>query len=164
MERATEWWSSEWARWLGWTLAFALVAGTCGRAYRTLRPGIAPGWSLALLVPPLAAAFLIGARFPSRWWWAGPPLATFLAGTPLLLVPYEVALPYMQWPILRDVTLTYGEAMLLAGVVMLLGGAILLAALAVAAYKGVRWGRRRAVAAPAGAGPAIDEPNGAASA
>ena len=53
-------------------MAFALVAGPCGLAYRELRPDIAPGWSLALLVPPLAAAFFIGTRFPSRWWCSWP--------------------------------------------------------------------------------------------
>jgi hypothetical protein len=84
----TTWWSSEWARWFGWTLVFALVAGACNLAYevsigckgwpkglpvvadacgladQALGPGILPAWSLAYLVPPLVAAFFIGVRFP----------------------------------------------------------------------------------------------------
>jgi hypothetical protein len=89
MERVTTWRSSQWARWLGWTAVFGVVVGVCGLAYRWRGTEDWSTWSLVLLVPPLATAFLIGARFPSQWWWAGPLVALFLVGMQLRLIPFD---------------------------------------------------------------------------
>jgi hypothetical protein len=163
----TTWWSSEWARWFGWTVVFALVAGACTLAYevsigckswpkglpvvadacglasQALGPGILPAWSLAYLVPPLVAAFFIGVRFPFRWWLLGPPVAVFLVGTPLLLIPYYVVASLVPESLFQDTTLTYGEAMVVALLFLLFGMTIFLILLALVAHAGVRWGRRR---------------------
>jgi hypothetical protein len=144
MERVTTWWSSLWARWLGWTVAVALVAGACGLAYRALRPGIAPALSLALLVPPLVAAFLIGVRFPSRWWLAGPPVAVLLAGTPLLLILHDVVVPFTQSSMFQDMDMTYATAMFIALLFLLLLMTITLVLFGLVAAAGVWWGKRRA--------------------
>jgi hypothetical protein len=141
MARVTTWRHTTWARWLGWTGVFALVAGACGLAYRGLRPEIPPAWSLALLVPPLVAAFLIGARFRSWSWALGPPMALLLAGTPLLLIPYAVVVPHTQGLPFPD--LTYAEATFVAGLFLLLGVWITLVLYALVAAAGVWWGRRR---------------------
>ena len=82
--------SRTWVRWLGWTVVFALVAWASGLASVRLAGGIPRALHLIFLVPPLAAAFLIGTRFPS-WWVAGPLVVMFvfsLVGSPLLLVLY----------------------------------------------------------------------------
>lgn len=158
-------WSSEWTRWIGWTLAYALVTGVCTLAHgasigckgwprglpvvadvcdlvlQALPPGSLPAWSLAYLMPLLIAAFVIGVRFPFKWWPAAPPLVVFLVGTPLLQIPYDAAVPHMPWQIFQG--MTYATTMFLAVVVMLLGWAILFVLLALGAVAGVRWGRRR---------------------
>jgi hypothetical protein len=136
------WRNAVWARWLGWTAAFGLVAGGCGLAYRALRPGVAPAGALALLAPPLVAAFLIGARFPARWWPAGPPVALLLAGTPLLLVPHDLAMPHLGW-MFRGAT-TIGEAAMFGSLVLLLGMVLVMALNALVAAAGVRRGRSQA--------------------
>jgi len=91
MARVTTWRSSLWVRWLGWTAVFGVVEAVCELAYRWRGPENASPWSLALLVPPLATAFLIGARFPWQWSWAGPLVAVLLVGLLLELMPYDVA-------------------------------------------------------------------------
>jgi hypothetical protein len=78
MERTTTWWSALWARWLGWTVVFGLVF-------------IGSGWLSILLPFPvraivffvllLVAAFLIGLRFRSLWWTAGPAAALLTLST-----------------------------------------------------------------------------------
>jgi hypothetical protein len=94
--------SRTWAQWLGWTVVFAVVAWASGLAYVRL-PVVPPALGLIFLVPPLAAAFLIGTRFPSWWWVAGPPLVLLvfsLAGSPLLLMlvlPAGALLPESMW-------------------------------------------------------------------
>ena len=83
--------SRTWVRWLGWTVVFALVAWASGLASVRLAGGIPRALHLIFLVPPLAAAFLIGTRFPSWWWVAGPLVVMFvfsLVGSPLLLTLY----------------------------------------------------------------------------
>ena len=82
--------SRTWVRWLGWTVVFALVAWASGVASVRSAGGIPRALHLIFLVPPLAAAFLIGTRFPS-WWVAGPLVVMFvfsLVGSPLLLTLY----------------------------------------------------------------------------
>ena len=83
--------SRTWVRWLGWTVVFALVAWASGVASVRSAGGIPRALHLIFLVPPLAAAFLIGTRFPSWWWVAGPLVVMFvfsLVGSPLLLTLY----------------------------------------------------------------------------
>jgi hypothetical protein len=143
MARLTTWQSSLWARWLGWTLVFGLVAGACGLAYRALRPEIAPAWSLALLVPLLVAAFLIGVRFPFWRWAAGPPVAMFLVGTPLLLIPYAVVVPLVPGSMFQD--MSYALTITIAGFLLFFLATITLVLCALAATAGVWWGQRREV-------------------
>jgi hypothetical protein len=99
-------------------------------------------------MPPVVAAFLIGVRFPSRWWPAGPPLAVLLAGTPLLLIPYDVVVPFTQSSMFSSMfqDTTYGEAMFIASLFLLFLMTITLVLYALAAYAGVKWSQRREAA------------------
>ena len=133
--------SANWVRWLAWTVLFGMVVAASGLAYRSWAPGIPPAWSLAFLVPPLVAAFVIGACFRSWRWAVVPPVAMIVAGTPLLLIPYQVVEPHIPRLMVQD--LTYVKAMTYALFIMLFGSAVLLVLLALVAAAGVRWGQRR---------------------
>jgi hypothetical protein len=86
MERVTTWRSSRWARWLGWTVGYALVLlGALVFALLLeyvfyLSHSNYPQWLttsagvLAFLVPTVLA-FGIGVRFHSWWWGLGPLVA-----------------------------------------------------------------------------------------
>ena len=67
------WRSSLWTRWLAWTIVFGVVAAGSWLASMVVRMTV-PFSFPALLpyVPSLIAAFVIGQRFRSWWWLAGP--------------------------------------------------------------------------------------------
>jgi hypothetical protein len=69
MELVTTWRSSERARWLGWTVVFGLVLVGSGWLAQL------PGMGIVSFALPLIAAFLIGWRYRSFWWAAGPAAA-----------------------------------------------------------------------------------------
>ena len=178
MERVTTWRSSLWVRWLSWTVLCALVVGACtlayevsigckswpkglpvvadacGLAHQALGPGILPAWPLVYLVPPLVAAFFIGVRFPFWRWAAGPPLAMFLVGTSLLLIPFYVVGPLVPESMFEGKS--YVESITIAGFLLLFFMTIFLILLALGGL------RRRAVGAGA-ARPARATPPRAAS-
>jgi hypothetical protein len=86
MERMPPTWRSTlWARWLGWTVVFGLVVGGSLLAYSVLQPPLSSKLAFLLLAPSVLAAGLIGVRFRSWWWVAGPP-AVFSALVIALLV------------------------------------------------------------------------------
>ena len=92
MARVTTWKSSEWARWLGWTVVFALLFGGVMFPFTYDAPDseITPVPPLALaasIVLSSVAAFKIGVRFPSPRWWAGPPTAILATVLAFLLLP-----------------------------------------------------------------------------
>lgn len=77
------WWAAPWAQWLGWTLLFALVVWGVQVAQAFLGErqesgGLSDLLQIVVLLVPLLAAFLIGARLRTWWWALGPPLAIVL--------------------------------------------------------------------------------------
>ena len=119
-----------------------LVAGARGLVYRWLRPGIPPTLSLAFLVPPMVAAFLIGMRLPLWRWAAGPP-TVILLGKPLLLIPYNLVAPLVPGSMFQGVS--YAEAITIAGFLLVFLMTITLVLYTLAA-RGVWWGQRREAA------------------
>jgi hypothetical protein len=96
MERVTTWRSSEGARWLGWTVLYALVVYGVSIVFaftQTHEIGFqlpfpfSGGWgSLPSFLVPAVVAFVIGVRFRTWWWGLGPltalalPAALFIIG------------------------------------------------------------------------------------
>ena len=86
MERIpTTWRASLWARWLGWTMIYTLVAygiGVFVVAWLSIRVVPDPGFKDVLewggVFAPLLLALLIGVWFGSWWWVLGPPVALLL--------------------------------------------------------------------------------------
>ncbi len=77
------WWTSEWTRWIGWTLLYALAVWGASAVQSLLEPGTVrqesrnvASWARFLI--PLALAFLIGVQLRSWWWVGGPPAVTIL--------------------------------------------------------------------------------------
>jgi hypothetical protein len=130
-----------WARWLGWTLIFGLVVGACRLAYRWLAAGISPALSLVFLGLPLLMACLMGVGFPFWRWAAGPPVAVFLAGTPLLMLPYNVVAPLVPESLFEG--MSYVKTITIAGFLLVFLMTITLVLSALAAAGGVWCGQRR---------------------
>lgn len=139
MERsAAGWRSALWARWLGWTVVFGLVFVGGGRLSAELP---SPASQIVFFALLLIAAFLIGVRFPSMWWTAGPAAALLTLVTAGILRDYfgpqvpeqtSFGMATPQESLVNPYTL-----------IALFIGLLVSAPLAVPAYAGVRWGRRR---------------------
>ena len=69
---ASTWRSSLWARWLGWTLVFALVVAASLFASIVVGSRLPPNLRAVFVVPSIIAAFLLGVRFRSLSWLTGP--------------------------------------------------------------------------------------------
>jgi hypothetical protein len=137
MERVTTWRSSEGARWLGWTVLYALivygvsvvfVTQTHETGFHILFP-FSGGWgSLLYHLVRAVVAFGIGVRFRSWWWGLGPLTALAL---PAALFIIEVANPALDkdsqaWAVVFSLLfLVYGALFSLIGIA------------------GVWWGKRR---------------------
>src|SRR5215210_830567 len=96
MERMTTWWSSLWARWLGWTAVFTVGLGVWGASVVwqnnplwVLGDGIG---FLAILLVPAAVAFCIGVRF-ADWWWLFGVLVAYVLLAAFLVTPVAGAPP-----------------------------------------------------------------------
>ena len=133
MERMTTWWSSLWARWLGWTAVFTVGLGVWGASVVwqnnplwVLGDGIG---FLAILLVPAAVAFGIGVRFADWWWVFGVLVANVLLAA--ILVRELTGLPYER-----------GTAQGMIGI--MLWFVIHLLVMPPAAAAGVWWGERRA--------------------
>ena len=84
MAWVTNWRTSLWARWLGWTAVFALLfAGVMLPFAYHLGGDLLPGCMLLTLL----AAFLIGVRFPYERWILGPPVAIIATLVTILILP-----------------------------------------------------------------------------
>ncbi|MDQ3227708.1 MAG: hypothetical protein M3Q50_13890 [Chloroflexota bacterium] len=82
-ERVMPWWTSEWTRGIGWVLFYALAVWGTSTTLSLLEPRTATqkrkdfaSWAMVLI--PVAVAFLIGVRLRSWWWVGGPPITTIL--------------------------------------------------------------------------------------
>ena len=69
------WRPTTWARWLGWTLVFSLVAALSWVAWREFGPAYVNAAVLIFLVPTIVAAFVISMGFRVSSWAAGPAVA-----------------------------------------------------------------------------------------
>ena len=138
MARVTSWRSSLLARWLGWTVMYGLVVVGGAWLLPRLPP---PAGGMVFLGLPVIAAFLIGVRFRSEWWAAGPPVVLVTLVTAEILwelmdklgpqVPAQPPTPQASVPPVITM-LVLGSGLVMVSAV-----------LAVAAYKGVTWGQRR---------------------
>jgi hypothetical protein len=134
------WRASLWARWLGWTLVFGLVvvASLLGNALvRSALPSVAVA---VFVLPSYVAAFLIGMRFRSWWWLAGPALAVMVLFMAMSLMTGELATT------MRDAQLLGGSSemsVFIYALVSLVGGGLLFA---IPALLGVWWGKRQEAA------------------
>ena len=135
MEHATTWRASLWARWLGWTLVFGLVFVASSVVSRTLLSVPVA----VFILPTYVAAFLIGMRFRSWSWLAGPAavvMVLFMAAgltTGQLAVTVSDAQAFGASP---------GVSLFLLALVCLVGGGFVYA---VPALVGVWCGKRGAV-------------------
>jgi hypothetical protein len=110
--------------------------------------------SLAFLGLPLVVAFIMGVGFPFWRWAAGPPVAVFLVGTPLLLIPYNVVAPLM--PESKFEGMSYAQTITIAGFLLMFLMTITLVLYALAAAGGVWWGLRRAASDVDSPGSSVD--------
>jgi hypothetical protein len=101
MEHATTWRSSLGARWLGWTVLYAVV--TYGVLFSELRlvapPGRGDEYAILILAALALFAFSIGVRFRSWWWVLGPPIGFSL--------PTSVALIASGWAFFISFTVAF---------------------------------------------------------
>ncbi len=129
------------ARWLGWTLAFALLFVSFLVPFvHPVLPDVANLLVLLCFVLSFVAAYWIGVRFPSPWWPAGPPVAVLAAVLVVLAVPESgPATPTAMGPMTGKDNFE---------LLLIFGGWILLVLLALAyaalARAGVRNGKLRA--------------------
>ena len=151
----TTWRASLWARWLGWTLVFGLVfaaSWVVASVVSLALPSLAAG---VFVVPAtFVAAFLIGMRFRSWWWLAGPAVVVMVLFVAAGLTTGELA------TLLRDAQLfgvSTGMSLFLVALVCLVGGGLLYA---IPALLGVWWGNRREAG---DVGPTRSSPDGDAS-
>jgi hypothetical protein len=138
MERPTMTWrSTRWARWLGWTLVFGLVAAASVFAGSLVLSAL-PSFPLAVFfLPTIVAAFLIGLRFRSPLWLAGPAV--------LLMVLYVVfALTTEPGPetMVYRLGLSGEVRVVLYAIIGLMGGDFFFA---IPSLLGIWWGKRREV-------------------
>jgi len=136
MERMTTWWSSLWARWLGWTAVFTVGLGVWGASVVWQNN---PLWVLgdeigfvAILLVPAAVAFGIGVRF-AYWWWLFGVLVAYV-----LLAAAFVILAVIGAPPERG----SGQAGLVI-VLIFFWFVLYLLVMLPAAATGVWWGKRR---------------------
>lgn len=85
------WRHSTWARWLGWTLGFAILFGGVMLPFAWRVPD---NWTFPVLailavcfVLCPVAAFWIGRRLQTEAWVAGPPVAVIVTVAAMLLLP-----------------------------------------------------------------------------
>ena len=136
MARVTSWRSLLGARWLGWTVLYALAMYGAEMLVLFIFPrwNSSVGLFLGLLLGLLAMAFLIGVRFQSLWWVMGPSVAFGLAFFVLLLFtswtppPPETGYEGWSWDI----------------VAILVVGTSAVFPCSFAAFAVVWWGERRA--------------------
>jgi hypothetical protein len=139
-----DWRHATWARWLGWTLAFAVLFAGVMLPYAWRVPDAAVFPILAVFAASFVlcpiAAYRIGMRFPSPRWPAGPPVAVLATVVTILLLPTPS--PPRQTAL--GMTTPKDELLF----VLIWGGWLLLAVLAgiysLLARAGVRKGGRRA--------------------
>ena len=140
MAHVTSWQSSEWARWLGWTVVFGLVviaSWAVGPMVRSALPAVAVA---VLAAPCYVAAFLIGMRFRSWWWVAGPAVAVMVLivavgpTTGGLAVALEDA---------QRLGMSGGMSVLIYALLFLVAGGLLFA---IPSLLGVWWGKRQEAA------------------
>jgi hypothetical protein len=117
------WRSRSWVHCIGWTLVFSAVfVVTAG-----------------LILPPLIAAFLIGARLGTWWWVAGPLITgTLVLGFGLLLA--SAASGSQSGYKGPSYAPAYAEYF---GTLIAYGGGLIGILSSLAALAGVGWGKRR---------------------
>src|SRR5215218_877418 len=132
----TTWWSSLWARWLGWTAVFTVGLGVWGASVVwqnnplwVLGDGIG---FLAILLVPAAVAFGIGVRFADWWWVFGVRVAYVLLAA-AIVVPAVAGAPPKSGS---------GQAGLVT-LLFLFWSVLYLLVMLPAAAAGVWWGKRR---------------------
>jgi bacteriorhodopsin len=89
--KMTTWRASLWARWLGWTVVFGLVAAASVVANSAVRSAFPSVAGAELVVPCSVAAFLIGLRIRSWWWLAGPAVVVMVLFVAMGLTSRELA-------------------------------------------------------------------------
>ena len=135
----TTWRASLWARWLGWTLVFPLVSVASVLALAEVGGVLGDALVPALAAPSLVAAFLIGLRFRSWSWLAGPAAAIVALYVPLGVVLFGTS----RWPSGLEWQRTGLPAELLF--ISIIAGALVIGIVhALPAGAGVWWGKRRA--------------------
>jgi hypothetical protein len=146
----TTWRASLWARWLGWTLVFGLVVATSWVANFVVRSAL-PSVAVAVFVlPSYVAAFLIGMRFRSWWWLAGPAVVVMVLFVAVGLTTGGLA------AFLADSQLLGASSRMsvfIYALLSLVGGGLLFA---IPALLGVWWGKHHAGTTAGSTGSSLD--------
>jgi hypothetical protein len=142
--KMTTWRASLWARWLGWTVVFGLVAAASVVANSAVRSAFPSVAGAELVVPCSVAAFLIGLRIRSWWWLAGPAVVVMVLFVAAGLTSRELAAAFRDAQSVVESSgmsvFIYALLLLMYALVTFVGGALLFA---IPALLGVWWGKRR---------------------